>query len=130
MHGRLTAQSIDEYISGFPPAAQEKLEQVRETIRAAAPAAIETMSYTIPTFDLNGHLVHFAGFKNHVGLYPTPSGITEFEAELAPFKRGKGSLQFPLDRPLPLDLISRIVQFRVLENTSKTAKRRSARRST
>jgi uncharacterized protein YdhG (YjbR/CyaY superfamily) len=130
MHGSLTAQSIDEYISGFPPATQERLEQVRETIRTAAPAATEVMSYTIPTFDLNGHLVHFAAFKNHIGLYPTPSGIKEFEEELAPYKGGKGSLRFPLDQPLPLDLISRIVQFRVLENAGKTTERRSARRTT
>ena len=103
---------------------------MREVIRAIAPDATETISYALPTFDLNGHLVHFAAFKNHIGLYPTPSGMDEFEEELAPYKAGKGSLRFPLDEPLPLDLISRIVEFRVLENTGKSAKRRSTRRAT
>ena len=129
MDGRSRATTIDEYIAEFPPDVQKKLQQVRAIIRETAPEATETISYAIPTFDLNGHLIHFAGFKNHIGLYPTPSGIKEFEDELAPYKSGKGSLQFPLDRPLPLDLISRIVEFRVLENTTKAAKRRSLRRA-
>ena len=129
MDGRSRATTIDEYIAEFPPDVQKKLQQVRAIIRETAPEATETISYAIPTFDLNGHLIHFAGFKNHIGLYPTPSGIKEFEDELAPYKSGKGSLQFPLDKPLPLDLISRIVEFRVLENTTKAAKRRSVRRA-
>ena len=130
MEGRSAAQSIDEYIAEFPPEVQEKLQQVREVIKASAPTAVETISYAIPTFDLDGHLVHFAGFKNHIGLYPTPSGIERFDDELAPYKGGKGSLRFPIDQPLPLDLISRIVEFRVLENTAKAAKKKTARRPT
>ena len=129
MDGRSRATTIDEYIAEFPPDVQKKLQQVRAIIRETAPEATETISYAIPTFDLNGHLIHFAGFKNHIGLYPTPSGIKEFEDELAPYKSGKGSLQFPLDKPLPLDLMSRIVEFRVLENTTKAAKRRSLQRA-
>ena len=101
---------------------------MREVIRAGAPDAVETISYAMPTFDLHGHLVHFAAFKNHIGLYPTPTGIERFEEELAPYKGGKGSLRFPLDEPLPLDLIRRIVEFRVLENTAKDAERRAGRK--
>jgi uncharacterized protein YdhG (YjbR/CyaY superfamily) len=127
MEARSTAQTIDEYIAEFPPAVRERLQQVRELIRASAPEAVETISYAMPTFDLHGHLVHFAAFKNHIGLYPTPHGIEAFEKELAPYKAGKGSLRFSLEEPLPLDLISRIVEFRVLENTSKAAKKRRPR---
>jgi uncharacterized protein YdhG (YjbR/CyaY superfamily) len=110
------AGSIDEYIAGFPPEVQARLTQVRELIRATAPDATETISYAIPTFDLNGkHLVHFAAFAKHVGFYPIPTGMEEFKEELEPYKQGKGSVQFPLDEPLPLDLIRRIVEFRVGE---------------
>jgi uncharacterized protein YdhG (YjbR/CyaY superfamily) len=117
-----TASSIDEYIAGFPPATQEALEAVRTVIRSAAPGATETISYAIPTFDLDGrHLVHFAGFKRHIGFYPIPSGVEAFKAELAVYKQGKGSVQFPLGEPMPVDLIRRIVEFRVAE----TAARRS-----
>ena len=128
MEGRSAAQSIDEYVAEFPPAIQERLQQVREVIRAGAPDAVETISYAMPTFDLHGHLVHFAAFKGHIGLYPTPTGIERFEEELAPYKGGKGSLKFPLDEPLPLDLIRRIVEFRVLENTTRAAQRRAGRK--
>jgi uncharacterized protein YdhG (YjbR/CyaY superfamily) len=117
MQNRPTEGSIDGYIAGFPPATQKALEEVRAVIKAAAPGAIETISYAMPTFDLNGrHLVHFAGFAKHVGFYPIPSGIEAFKAELAPYKQGKGSVQFPLDRPMPTELIRRIVEFRVGEN--------------
>jgi len=117
MAPRPTAESIDAYIAGFPPETQQVLEEVRELVRSIAPDATETISYAIPTFDLNGkHLVHFAGYEHHVGLYPAPSGMVEFEAELAPYKQGKGSVQFTLDKPLPTDLIRRIVEFRVEEN--------------
>ena len=110
------AATIDEYIAGFPPETRRILEEVRATIRAAAPDATETISYAIPTFDLNGrHLVHFAGYAGHIGFYPTPNGVAEFEAELSEFHQGKGSVQFPLSRPVPLDLIRRIVQFRVAQ---------------
>lgn len=109
---------IDEYIAGFPPETQALLEEMRSIIRSVAPDATETISYAIPTFDLNGrHLVHFAGFAKHVGFYPVPSGMAAFEDELSAFKRGKGSVQFPLDKPLPSDLIRRIVEFRVGEVT-------------
>lgn len=116
MAERSTAESIDEYIAEFPPETQAKLEEMRSLIRATAPDAIETIAYAIPTYDLGGkHLVHFAGFRNHVGFYPVPSGMAAFEAELGAYKRGKGSVQFPLDQPLPTDLIRRIVEFRVAE---------------
>ena len=120
MEKRSTADSIDAYIAGFPPDARELLEEVRAAIKSAAPDATETISYAIPTFDLNGkHLVHFAGFKNHIGFYPVPSGIEAFKEELAPYKRGKGSAQFPLGKTLPTDLIRQIVEFRVREITGQ-----------
>ena len=123
MAERSTSGSIDEYIAELPPETQEKLREVRALVRSVAPDATETISYAIPTFDLNGrHLVHFAAFKNHIGLYPTPSGMVAFAEELEPYKSGKGSAQFPLDQPLPMDLIRRIVEFRVAENMRRTAK--------
>lgn len=123
MRYRSTASSIDEYIAEFPPETREVLEEVRALIKAAAPEATETISYAIPTFDLNGkHLVHFAGYAKHVGFYPVPSGLEAFTEELKPYKRGKGSVQFPLDRPMPADLIRRIVEFRVTENTGAAPK--------
>jgi uncharacterized protein YdhG (YjbR/CyaY superfamily) len=99
------------------------LEELRALIKASAPGATETINYAIPTFDLNGrHLVHFAGYANHVGFYPTGSGIEAFKEEIEPYKSGKGSVQFPLDQPMPKDLIRRIVEFRVEENTGKGSK--------
>lgn len=109
-------KDIDEYIAGFPKDIQEILEKVRRTIRAAAPDAEEAIKYRMPTFTLKGNLVHFAAFKNHIGFYPAPIGIEEFKAELSAYKGAKGSVQFPLDRPIPLDLIGRIVRFRVEKN--------------
>ncbi len=126
MAKRQSAVSIDEYIAGFPPGTQAVLQEVRELIRASAPDAQETISYAIPTFDLNGkHLVHFAGFEKHIGFYPTGGGVEAFKEELTPYKSGKGSVQFPLGRPLPTDLIRRIVEFRVAENSRRAAKRKS-----
>jgi len=123
MANRSTANSIDEYIAEFPPETQKVLGEMRALIRASAPGATETISYAIPTFDLNGrHLVHFAGYKTHIGFYPVPSGLAAFKADLMPYKQGKGSVQFPLGQPLPTDLIRRIVEFRVAENTGKTSK--------
>ena len=113
--------SIDAYIATFPPEIQEILESLRATIRAAAPDATEKISYQMPTFALNGNLVHFAAFKKHIGFYPTSSGIAAFQQELAPYVSSKGAVQFPIDQPLPLDLISRIVSFRVAENRAKAA---------
>lgn len=118
MAERSAAASIDEYLADFPDAVRERLEQIRAVVHEVAPDATETISYAIPTFDLNGkHLVHFAGFSKHVGLYPTPQGMTEFEDALSAYKRGKGSVQLPLDEPLPVDLIRRIVESRVAEVT-------------
>jgi uncharacterized protein YdhG (YjbR/CyaY superfamily) len=111
--------AIDEYIAGFPQDVQEILEKVRMTIRQAAPEAGETINYRMPTFTLKGNLVHFAAFKNHIGFYPTPSGIEAFKDELSVFEGAKGSVQFPLSQPIPYELISRIVQFRVKENLEK-----------
>ena len=108
--------NIDEYIAVFPQAVQEILEQIRETIRKAAPDAEETISYQIPTFRLRGNLVHFAAFKKHIGFYPTPTAIERFKDELSGYESAKGSVKFPLDKPIPFDLISRIVTFRVNEN--------------
>jgi uncharacterized protein YdhG (YjbR/CyaY superfamily) len=123
-----TPGTIDEYIAGFPPDVQEILQQVRLTIRQAAPEAQETISYQMPTFTLHGNLVHFGGFKHHIGFYPVPSGIEAFREELAPYIAGKGSVRFPLDQPIPYDLISRIVEFRVTENIEKAqAKKKRTR---
>lgn len=112
-------QTIDEYIARFPKEIQELLETIRITIREAAPDAEETISYQMPTFKLKGNLVHFAAYKNHIGFYPTPSGIKKFKDELSVYKGAKGSVQFPIDQPLPLDLISKIVKFRAAENLEK-----------
>jgi uncharacterized protein YdhG (YjbR/CyaY superfamily) len=108
--------TIDEYIALFDEDVQARLHQLRDTIRAAAPEAAEKIAYQMPTFYLYGNLVHFAAFAHHIGFYPVPSGIEAFRDELAPYKQGKGSVQFPLDKPLPLDLVRRIVAFRVAEN--------------
>lgn len=116
--------TIDEYIAGFPAATQKLLEQMRAVIKKAAPAAEEAMKYGIPTFVLNGNLVHFAGYKAHIGFYPAPDGIKTFEKELAAYKSSKGAVQFPLDEPMPLDLITKIVKFRVKQNLEKTPSRK------
>lgn len=112
-------QTIDEYIAGFPPDVQEILQKIRATIREAAPGAQETIKYRMPTFTLNGNLVHFAAFKKHIGFYPIPTGIKKFAKELSAYKTSKGAVQFPLDQPIPYDLIRRIVEFRVEENLRK-----------
>ncbi len=114
-------KDIDEYISGFPKDVQEILEKIRVTIREAAPDAQETINYQIPTFTLKGNLVHFAAFKKHIGFYPAPSGIEKFKNELSGYESAKGSVQFPLDQPIPYDLISQITKFRVKENLEKAA---------
>ena len=112
-------KTIDEYIAGFPEDVQKILEKVRMTIKEAAPGAQETIKYQMPTFTLNGNLVYFAGFKNHIGFYPIPTGIEKFKKELSVYKQGKGSVQFPLNQPIPYDLIRKIVKFRVRENLEK-----------
>ena len=110
---------IDQYIAGFPKTTQDILEQLRATIRKAAPEAEETINYGIPTFILKGNLVHFGGFKNHIGFYPAPSGINAFKKKLSAYEGAKGSIKFPIDQPLPFTLISKIVKFRVKENLEK-----------
>lgn len=122
-----TYNSIDEYITQFPPAVREKLKTLRTVIKEAAPAAEEKISYQMPTFSLHGNLVHFAAFKKHIGFYPAPSGIEAFKEELAEYKTSKGAIQFPIDKRLPYELITRIVKFRVAENTQK-AKDKSRKR--
>lgn len=112
-------ENIDQYIKGFPTDIQEILEKVRITIQNAAPNAKEKISYAMPAFEQNGILVYFAAFKNHIGLYALPSGHQAFKEELSLYKTGKGSVQFPFDQPIPYDLISQIVQFRVKENLEK-----------
>ena len=111
--------SIDEYIATFPAEIQAILQDIRATIQAAAPDATEKISYQMPTFALKGNLVHFAAFKNHIGFYPTPSGVEAFNEEIARYQGAKGSIRFPLDEPMPLDLITRIVKMRVAENLQK-----------
>ena len=119
--------SIDEYISTFPEEIQKILEELRATIKAAAPEAEEKISYQMPTFALKGNLVHFAAWKNHIGFYPSSSGTQAFKHELSIYEGAKGSVKFPIDKPLPLDLISKIVKFRVAENL-KNAEIRSGKR--
>jgi uncharacterized protein YdhG (YjbR/CyaY superfamily) len=121
---RTTSKNIDEYIAGFPPDVQRILQQIRSVIRAAAPDAIEAIKYQIPTFVLHENLVHFAGFQTHIGFYPTPSAIEAFGSELAGYKSAKGSVQFPLDQPVPVGLIRRMVEFRVEETRKKLAARK------
>ena len=110
------SDEIDQYIAGFPESIREKLEILRETIRKNAPAAAEVISYQMPAFKLNGILVYYAGYKNHIGFYPTGSGIVAFQSLLTGYKWSKGTIQFPPDKPLPLELISEIVKYRVSEN--------------
>lgn len=117
------AENVDAYINDFPDAVRARLTEMRSIIRAAAPEAEETISYGMPTFKLNGNLVHFAAHTSHVGFYPMPEGVDAFDAEAAPYRSGKGTLQFPIDKPLPESLITRIVNFRVSENLKKKKKR-------
>lgn len=111
--------TIDEYIASFPANIQSILQKMRQAIHEAAPEATEAISYRMPTFKLNGNLVHFAAFKNHIGFYPSPSGIEQFKTELSPYKWSKGAVQFPLDKQLPLELVKKIVAFRVQEALQK-----------
>jgi uncharacterized protein YdhG (YjbR/CyaY superfamily) len=115
--------TIDDYIATFPANVKDNLNQIRATIKKAAPDAIEKISYGMPTFELNGNLIHFAAFKNHIGLYPAPQGIEAFKTELSGYKGAKGSVQFPLDQQMPLDLISRITKYRVEKNLAKPKKK-------
>lgn len=120
--------NIDDYMAPFEGVTRERLETVRQAIREEVPEGQEVLSYAIPTFDLNGrHVIHFAGFKNHIGLYPTPHGVTTFEQELSVYPQGKGSVQFPHDQPLPLELIRRIARHMRAEVLSKPAKKAKPR---
>ena len=118
-----TPKTVDEYIAGFPHEVQEILEKIRKTIRAAAPDAKETIKYQLPTFTLKGNLVHFGAFKKHIGFYPTPTGTEEFRDELSVYEGAKGSVRFPLDKPIPFALIRKIVKFRVKENLERAEAR-------
>ena len=120
--------SIDEYIAQFPPEIQKILEQVRATIKAAAPDATEKISYQMPTFYQHGNLVHFAAWNTHIGFYPAPTGMSQFDAELAKYESGKGSVRFPINQPMPLDLITRIVTYRVEENTRNAAEKKAKKK--
>jgi uncharacterized protein YdhG (YjbR/CyaY superfamily) len=124
MMQRTRFNTIDEYIDTFPKSIQDVLQELRRTIRKAAPEAEEAISYQIPTFRLSGNLVHFAAFKNHIGFFPTSSGIRAFKKELSGYELSKGTVRFPMDKPLPLSLVSRIVKFRVKENLAKVKKNR------
>jgi uncharacterized protein YdhG (YjbR/CyaY superfamily) len=116
---KTTFTSIDEYISQFPPEVQEKLQLIRKVIKESAPDAIEKISYQMPAFAMHGILVYFAAFKKHISFFPTASGVAAFVEELSEYKGGKGTIQFPHDKPIPYELISRIVKYRVAENISK-----------
>lgn len=117
-------KDIDEYIDGFPENIQLLLEQLRVTVKEAAPGAREAIKYAMPTFTLNGNLVYFAAFKNHIGFYSAPTGNADFEKELSGYKTGKGSVQFPYNKPLPFALISKMVKFRVTQNLGKAPKKK------
>lgn len=120
-----TAKDIDDYIAGFPGEVQDMLQQIRAAIQKVVPGAQEDIKYAIPTFVLNGkNLVHFAAYKHHIGFYPTPTGIESFKKELSKYKQGKGSVQFPLDQPMPLKLITEIVTFNVARNAEAAGKKR------
>src|SRR4030095_4025676 len=117
---RTAPHNIDEYIAGFPEDVQQRLKKIRAAIKKAAPKAQEKISYQIPAFILDGkYLIYFAGFKNHISVYPAPRGSEEFKEELSAYGGGKGTIQFPLDKPVPYGLISRIVKFRIKDNLEK-----------
>jgi uncharacterized protein YdhG (YjbR/CyaY superfamily) len=124
--GQAKPGNIDEYIANLPPEKRSVLEQIRRTIRAAAPDAEEAISYRMPTFKQNGILVHFAAFTNHIGLYPPISGDASLEKAIELYAGEKGNLRFPLDRPIPYDLIERIVKHQVKKNLAKVSKRKKA----
>lgn len=119
-------KTMDEYINTFPESVQRILNELRQTIKEAAPEAEETINYQIPTFTLHGNLVHFAAFEKHIGFYPTPGGMEAFQKELSSYKQAKGSVQFPIDQPLPLPLIRKIVEFRVKQNLERKQKNKGS----
>lgn len=119
-------KTVDEYLSAFPVTTQKLLQEVRQAIKKAAPKAEEMISYNMPAFKFHGALVYYAAYKNHIGFYPTSSGIRVFKEELGNYKTSKGAIQFPVDKPIPLNLISRIVKFRAKENLEKELAKKSA----
>lgn len=121
---KITFETIDQYIAHYSPEIQDILEKIRGVIKVAAPEATEKISYQMPTFVFLGNLVHFAAYKNHIGLYPAPSGIEAFKQQLSPYKGAKGSISFPLDEPIPYELIGEIVKYRVAENIEKAANKK------
>lgn len=121
-------ENIPEYIAGFPEDVQHLLEEVRNTIKKAAPEATEKISYAMPTYFLEGNLVHFAAYKNHIGFYPAPSGLEAFEKDIAKYKHSKGAVQFPINKPIPLALISRIVKYRVKINLEKATQKKAKKK--
>jgi uncharacterized protein YdhG (YjbR/CyaY superfamily) len=126
---KVTYSTIDEYIAGYPPEVQEILQKVRKVIHAAAPEATEAIKYGIPTFILKGNLVHFGAFKEHLGFFPTPSGIVAFQEELAKYAQSKGTIRFPYSQPIPYDLITRVVKARVREVTAEAAAKARPRKA-
>jgi uncharacterized protein YdhG (YjbR/CyaY superfamily) len=114
---RQQSNNIDEYISNFPKTVQYSLKKIRQVIKESAPEAEETINYQMPTFKLNGNLVHFAAFKTHIGFFPTPSAIAAFKKELSKYKTSKGTIRFPIDEPIPFDLVRKIVKYRVKQNS-------------
>jgi uncharacterized protein YdhG (YjbR/CyaY superfamily) len=124
---RTVARDVAEYIAGFPPEVQAVLKQIRSTIRAAAPEAQEAIKYQIPTYTLKGNLVSFAAYKNHIGLYPVPAGTKKFQKELAIYRAAKSTAKFPLDQPIPFDLIRQLVKFRVKESSGRSSAKGATR---
>ncbi|TSA58138.1 MAG: DUF1801 domain-containing protein [Sediminibacterium sp.] len=118
-----TLNEIDTYISSFPLITQKRLSEIRLLIKQVAPAAEEIISYQMPAYKLHGMLVYFAGYKNHIGFYPTASGIKQFQLEIVAYKHSKGAVQFPINEPIPADLVARIVAFRIKENELKSLKK-------
>ena len=123
-----TPRNIDEYIAGFPKDIQKILSKIRSTIRKAAPGAEETISYQIPTFKLNGNLLSFAAYKNHIGLYPAPRAVAAFKKDLDRYGASKATIRFPLDEPIPYDLVTRIVAYRVKQNSAKAKNKPTAKK--
>jgi uncharacterized protein YdhG (YjbR/CyaY superfamily) len=120
--------AIDEYIANFPEDVQNLLQEVRKVIQSTAPEAVEAISYGIPTFKLEGNLVHFGGFKDHIGFYPAPRGLEKFKEELSGYEGSKGTVKFPLDKPIPYDLIRKITAFRVQDNLEKAEAKRKKKK--
>ena len=125
--GRAAPKTIDQYIAAFPPDVRRTLERIRATIRKAAPEAEEVISYQMPTYKLHGNLVHFAAYPNHIGFYPAPRAIESFKKELSAYEASKGTVKFPIDQPVPLALITRMVKFRVTQNLAKAAAKKPKR---